>query len=122
MALVARAGARRARALRRPRAIGVALRARGLLEQGEQRIATLRAAVEQLDRCPGRLERAATLTDLGRALADAGDQHGAQDALRAALAAAVAAGATAAAEQAVGQLARLGYARARRRDAFRSEP
>jgi DNA-binding NarL/FixJ family response regulator len=51
-----------------PRAIGVALRTRGLLSKGEEQIAQLLQAVTALEACPSPLEHARALTDLGAAL------------------------------------------------------
>jgi DNA-binding NarL/FixJ family response regulator len=50
------------------RAIGVALRVRGLLCKGDDQISLLTRAVTELEACPSRLERAHALTDLGAAL------------------------------------------------------
>jgi DNA-binding CsgD family transcriptional regulator len=47
------------------RSIGVALRARGLLERGDRSIALLEEAVTELESTPARLERARALVDLG---------------------------------------------------------
>jgi len=51
-----------------PRAIGVALRARGLLSKGEEQISLLTRATTMLEICPSRLEHARGLIDLGAAL------------------------------------------------------
>jgi ATP/maltotriose-dependent transcriptional regulator MalT len=56
-----------ARKIGQPRAIGVALRARGLLCTGEAQISMLTEAVTALEACPSRLELAHALTDLGAA-------------------------------------------------------
>ena len=57
-----------ARRIGQPRAIGVALRARGLLCKGKAQISHLTQAVTALEACPSRLEQAHALTDLGAAL------------------------------------------------------
>ena len=57
----------RARDWDTPRAVGVALRALGLIEGGEQGIELLREAVATLESSPARLERARALADLGAA-------------------------------------------------------
>jgi ATP/maltotriose-dependent transcriptional regulator MalT len=67
------------------RAIGVALRARGLLEGGARGLATLREAVDALADSPARLEHARALTDLGMALRRARQVVAAREPLRQAL-------------------------------------
>jgi tetratricopeptide (TPR) repeat protein len=57
-----------ARRIGQPRAIGVALRTRGLLCRGEEQISLLTQAIAALEACPSRLEQAHALTDLGAAL------------------------------------------------------
>jgi DNA-binding CsgD family transcriptional regulator len=57
-----------ARKVGQPRAIGVALRARGLLCAGEEQISLLREATSVLAASPSQLEHARALTDLGAAL------------------------------------------------------
>ena len=57
-----------ARKIGQPRAIGIALRARGLLSTGEQQISLLTQATTTLEASPSRLEHARALTDLGAAL------------------------------------------------------
>lgn len=57
-----------ARRIGQPRAIGVALRARGLLCEGDEQIWLLTQAATALEACPSRLELARALTDLGAAL------------------------------------------------------
>jgi DNA-binding CsgD family transcriptional regulator len=57
-----------ARKIGQPRAIGVALRARGLLLKGEEQISLLTQATSALEASPSRLEHARALTDLGAAL------------------------------------------------------
>jgi DNA-binding CsgD family transcriptional regulator len=56
-----------ARKIGQPRAIGVALRARGLLCTGEEQISLLTQAVTALEACPSPLELARALGDLGAA-------------------------------------------------------
>jgi tetratricopeptide (TPR) repeat protein len=67
--------------IEQPRAIGVALRARGLLCKGEEQISLLTQAVAALDACPSRLEQAHALTELGAALRRAGRRGAAKDLL-----------------------------------------
>jgi len=57
-----------ARTIGQPRAIGVALRAGGLLCSGEAQISMLSEAIATLEACPSPLELAYALTDLGAAL------------------------------------------------------
>ena len=68
-----------------PRALGVALRAEGLLAGGERGIELLRDAVATLQRSSSRLEHARVLSDLGGALRRAGRRADARDPLREAL-------------------------------------
>jgi DNA-binding CsgD family transcriptional regulator len=65
---LARDAVRRARAFGTPRAIGAALRGLAATQEGEERIATLEDAVEQLQRAPAPLELARALADEGMAL------------------------------------------------------
>lgn len=65
-----------------PRAIGVALRALGLVEGGGRGIELLREAVEALERSPARIEQARALTDLGAALRRAKRRTESRDPLR----------------------------------------
>jgi hypothetical protein len=76
-----------------PRAIGVALRARGLITPGPEGRAALEEAVELLASSPARLEHARALIDLGERVAGDGDPLAAADRLRAGLDGAVACGA-----------------------------
>jgi DNA-binding CsgD family transcriptional regulator len=62
----------RARRLGTPRALGVALRASGLVAAGEERLVALAAAVEVLETTPARLDLARARYDLGLALLRAG--------------------------------------------------
>ena len=57
-----------ARAFGAPRALGVALRAAGIVAGGERGAALLRAAIDAFDRGDARLERARALADLGAML------------------------------------------------------
>jgi DNA-binding CsgD family transcriptional regulator len=68
-----------------PRAIGVALRAAGLLERGETAVERLRSAVEPLAACGARVEQARAQIDLGAAIRRAGRQAEARGTLREAL-------------------------------------
>lgn len=83
-----------------PRPIGVARRAAGLLERGEQAVELLRSAVEPLAGCGARIEQSRTLVDLGGAIRRAGRPGEARGTLREALVLADAAGATALADRA----------------------
>ena len=78
-----------------PRPIGVARRAAGLLERGEEAVERLSAAAEMLAACGARIEQTRTLIDLGAAIRRAGHPGEARGVLREALALADAAGATA---------------------------
>jgi class 3 adenylate cyclase/tetratricopeptide (TPR) repeat protein len=64
-----------------PRALGQALRAAALVDEGGTRLAFLREAVELLDGSPARLEQAKCLTELGAALRRADRTDEARDAL-----------------------------------------
>jgi DNA-binding CsgD family transcriptional regulator len=102
-----------ARAIGQPRAVGVALRARGLLSAGDERIALLREAADTLEACPSRLEYARTLTDLGAALRRGSRRREAQPILRRGLDVASECGARALASRARDELVSAG-ARPRR--------
>jgi DNA-binding CsgD family transcriptional regulator len=65
-----------------PRAIGIALRASGLLERGEDAIAQLDEAVTVLGHSPARLEHARALIDLGAALRRGNARSAAREPLR----------------------------------------
>jgi DNA-binding CsgD family transcriptional regulator len=69
-----------------PRAIGVALRAAGLLARGDDAVELQRAAVAVLDGCGARVEHARALGDLGAAVRRAGHPAQARPILRDALA------------------------------------
>jgi ATP/maltotriose-dependent transcriptional regulator MalT len=102
-----------ARQIGQPRAIGVALRARGLLCKAEEQISVLREASTALEACPSLLEQAHTLTDLGAALRRAGRRSEARELLRRALDLAAGCGARALAARAREELVTAG-ARPRR--------
>lgn len=72
----------RARRVESARAIGIALRASGLLRNGEAAINDLREAVSVLEGSPATLEHARALTDLGAALRRANARHDAREPLR----------------------------------------
>jgi DNA-binding CsgD family transcriptional regulator len=74
-----------ARKIGQPRAIGIALRARGLLSTGEQQISMLTQATTTLEASPSRLEHARALTDLGAALRRASRRNAARPLLAHAL-------------------------------------
>ena len=76
---------RHARALDQPRAHGIALRARALLEQRSESIDLLRGATAVLEASPARLEHARALADLGAALRRNGHRADARHPLRQAL-------------------------------------
>jgi DNA-binding CsgD family transcriptional regulator len=99
---------RLARELGKPRPIGVALRAAGLVAGGEHGLGQLRDAVAMLERCPSTLEQARGLTALGGALRRAGRRAEARDRLRAGLSLARASGAERLAEQADHELRAAG--------------
>jgi DNA-binding CsgD family transcriptional regulator len=65
-----------------PRALGIALRTRGLCERGEAGLARLRESVDVLDGSGAQLEYARSLIELGAALRRAGNRAAAQDPLR----------------------------------------
>jgi ATP/maltotriose-dependent transcriptional regulator MalT len=104
---------KQARKVGLPRAIGVALRARGLLCKGEEQISLLTQAVAALEACPSRLEQAHALTDLGAAHRRAGGRSEARQLLARALDLAAACGARALASSAREELVIAG-ARPRR--------
>lgn len=68
-----------------PRALGAALRARGLVVGGTGGLDALREAVRVLEPSPARLELARSLTDLGAAMRRSGDRSAAREPLRRAL-------------------------------------
>jgi DNA-binding CsgD family transcriptional regulator len=96
-----------------PRAIGIAQRAMGLVEDGERGIELLAESVASLRRSPARLELARSLTDLGSALRRANRRTDAREPLREALELAHRCGVGPIAERARDELAATG-ARPRR--------
>jgi ATP/maltotriose-dependent transcriptional regulator MalT len=96
-----------------PRAIGVALRARGLLCKADEQISLLTQAVTLLEGCPSRLEQAHALTELGAALRRASRRSEARELLARALDLAASCGARALATRAREELVAAG-ARPRR--------
>jgi len=97
-----------ARNVGQARAIGVALRAQGLLASRDEGIEILRLAVATLERCPSRLEQARALIDLGAALRRANHPRDARDPLRGGLDLAHRGGATVLADLARGELVAAG--------------
>lgn len=67
------------------RALGIALRAAGLVERGPRGLELLREAVATLEESPARLEHARALSDLGAALRRTGKRQAAREPLRRAL-------------------------------------
>ena len=102
-----------ARAFGAPRAIGMALRAAGIVEGGSAGLELVREAVELLGRSPARLEHARALTDLGEMLEREERRVDACDVLRPALELAHRCGAIALEERVLGALRAAG-ARPRR--------
>jgi DNA-binding CsgD family transcriptional regulator len=96
-----------------PRAIGIALRAQGLVEGGGAGVDLMREAVSVLERSQARLEHARALTDLGAALRRANHRADARRPLREGLDLARRCGATMLAERARQELVAAG-ARPRR--------
>ena len=97
-----------ARAWGEPRAIGVSVRALGLVEGGKAGEQLLREAVEVLARAPSRLEYARALIELGAALRRANSRSEARKQLRDGLELAEQCGATALFERANDELAATG--------------
>jgi len=102
-----------ARAFGSPRALGVALRAAGLVAGDDARLALLAEAVAALERSPAQLELARALVDLGAAQHAAGQRTAARETLRTGLDIAHHAGADALTAAARAQLVAAG-ARPRR--------
>ena len=104
------------------RAIGIAVRAAGIIRDGEKGIELLRQAAEILESSPAPLEHARALTELGAALRRAGHRNEAQQPLRNALDLAHRLGGSAVANQARDELSIAGHAPAAPRhvDATRS--
>jgi len=96
-----------------PRAVGVALRAAGLVEAGEAGLERLRQSVDVLARSPARLEHAKSLTELGAAMRRANQRFKARELLREGLELAERCGAAPLAERAHTELLATG-ARPRR--------
>jgi DNA-binding CsgD family transcriptional regulator len=90
------------------RAIGIALRVRGLVEGGSNGIDSLRESVDVLAASPARLEHARALTDLGAALRRSGAKSEARDHLRLGLDLAADCGATGLANRARSELVAAG--------------
>jgi DNA-binding CsgD family transcriptional regulator len=92
------------------RALGIALRARALVEPGDgpSRVGFLEEALLTLERSPASLERARTLVDLGSLQRRAGDRRAAVQALRSGLDLAGRCGALALCERARGELLSAG--------------
>ncbi|MDP8968051.1 MAG: AAA family ATPase [Actinomycetota bacterium] len=86
------------------RAIGIALRVRGLCEQGERGLGYLRSAVEVLSTADARLEHARALIDLGSTLRRSNHRAEARLTLREGLDVALRCGATAIAQHASEEL------------------
>jgi DNA-binding CsgD family transcriptional regulator len=91
-----------------PRAIGVALRAMGLVEGGERGMVLLRESADALRSSPARLDLARSLTDYGAALRRANQRTDARESLREALELAHRCGATAIADLAREELSASG--------------
>ena len=102
-----------ARAFAAPRALGGALRVLGLVQGGEQGLATLQEAVAILEDSPAELERAQAQVELGAALRRSGRRADARSPLREGLDRADRAGASSLAARAREELASAG-ARPRR--------
>jgi DNA-binding CsgD family transcriptional regulator len=105
---LAHAELERANHFAQPRAVGVALRACGVLGGGEDGIVTLGQAIACLRRSPARLELARTLHDLGAAMRRAGKRSAAREPLREALSLAQQCGAVTLAARIDGELAATG--------------
>jgi DNA-binding CsgD family transcriptional regulator len=103
-----------ARAFGTPRAVGIALRVRGLVIGGDEGLELLQQAVRALADSCARLEHARALTDLGAALRRNGQRRAARDHLRLGLDLAHRCGATVVAGRAHDELTVSG-ARPRRR-------
>jgi DNA-binding CsgD family transcriptional regulator len=101
------------RAFGAPGAVGICLRAAGVVEGESAGIELLRDAVAELERSPARLEHARALADLGAALRRTGNRREARQSLRLALDLADRCGGRAVADQARDEL-RVAGARPRR--------
>lgn len=91
-----------------PRAVGVALRAGGLITGGEDGLGQLRESVRALERSPSRLERARSIVALGAALRRAGKRSDARSILQSGLALATECSAGQLVEEAKAELKTLG--------------
>ena len=91
-----------------PAALGTALRAHAIVTGGEDGLAQLHEAADQLERSPRRLEHARVLVDLGAALRRRGDRVAARQPLRQALGLANSCGGVAVRERAREELAATG--------------
>jgi DNA-binding CsgD family transcriptional regulator len=111
--LLATEEAELARTLGQPRALGIALGALALSQQGSERIDLLREAIDQLEDSAARLEHARALIDFGAALRRTGHRADARQPLREGLDLAHRSGATALTERARHELLATG-ARPRR--------
>ena len=89
-----------ARRVGSPRALGLSLRARALIDDGDRRLGGLEEAVAVLEPSAGRLELARTLADLGAELGRANRRREGREASRRAMQLAGECGATALAERA----------------------
>lgn len=105
-----------AREFGRPRAIGIALHAHGMVSTGDRRLSSLSESVDVLQRCPARLELARAKADYGAALRRAGERIRARELLERALDLAHHCGARRTAAAARAELIMLGAKP--RRDAF----
>jgi DNA-binding CsgD family transcriptional regulator len=90
------------------RSAGIALRASGLIAEGDQAIALLSDSVKTLEATSGRLELASSLTELGSALRRSGQRSSARPVLRRALDVATSCGAQVLAERARTELLATG--------------
>src|SRR6185437_8433338 len=90
------------------RSAGIALRASGLIAEGDQAIALLADSVDALEATSGRLELARSLTELGSALRRSGQRSSARPVLRRALDIATSCGAQVLAERARAELLATG--------------
>jgi DNA-binding CsgD family transcriptional regulator len=102
-----------ARSFGAPRALGVAMRAAGVVAGGDRGVSLLREAIDEFDRGDARLERARALADLGAMLRRRNRRTEARELLREALDASHRAGARSLAEYAETELRATG-ARPRR--------
>jgi DNA-binding CsgD family transcriptional regulator len=91
-----------------PRAIGVAMRAAGVIKRGEAAVSLLESAAEILARCGARVEHARALAALGAAVRRAGRPKEARATLRGAIRIAEEVGATTVAKRAREELVRAG--------------